>query len=90
MADFIDSNGINHNDFNDTFTFSVCVMQALNINNLGKADDWNSAPETLKIFEPEQQNEAEKYAMALNLELSAFPKGSYVLISSHKSMFNFV
>ena len=58
MTDFIDSNGISYNDFNDTFTFNVCVMQALYSNNLEEPDEWNCAPETLKIFNPDQQNEA--------------------------------
>lgn len=84
MTNFISIEGIHYDDFNDEFNFNVCIMQTLNI------DEYNCAPETLKSFQPELQNEAEKYAMNLNFELSAFPKGSYVLISCHKTIFNFV
>ncbi|KAB8035789.1 hypothetical protein GCL60_16300 [Silvanigrella paludirubra] len=90
MTDFISKNGIYYNDFNDEFNYIVYIEETTSFNDSGEPGEWNARIETIKVFDPSQEEEALKYAERLNLNVIEFPKGSRVSISTHKSMFNFV
>jgi hypothetical protein len=89
MTDFMSNNSIHYNDFNDEYNFLVCVEQAT-VFDEGNASAWSANPNSLKIFERDQKNEAEIYAFKLAHNLSEFPKGSYVSLSAHKDLFDFM
>ena len=89
MTDFVSKDGVHFDDFNDNFNYIVCINEAVSYDdNDGKASEWLAKIETVKIFEPENENEALNYSERLKINLSEFPKGSYVSISSHKSLFD--
>ncbi len=90
MADFISSEGIHYNDSNDEFNFIVCVEEASNYDVDGEAGILSAKKETIKIFNPDQFEDAEDYALRLVKSLPEFTKGSLVSLSTHKKLFDLV
>lgn len=89
MTDFVSTDGIHFDDFNDEFNFIVCVEEPILHDEEGEAGAWAAKKETIKVFNPDQKNDAENYALRLVKNLSEFKNGSKISLSTHKNLFDF-